>query len=287
MADGERTKVRLDAFTAKVVPDPKNPTESLLLTGFLGASSESKQTRIYWDASLSSYVDVDTADIIHSEPLAIEQSPLGGSYIWVKRSAEVSIGSAGGSTAKGKFFQGPVMAAYGTTFGAGGAGAQTLLSRFCDPTPICFLTPFCPGPATPQCTMTVQCWFSWDVECRLTPACPPGATPAGLGPMEAAAQAPQAIPSLICSPGLICWFSWRWACPQAPAPAAEQAIPGSYAPHCWYSWNACPTEYGCGPHRTPGFPQAPAYPPYASLWCRTAIVPCLWSIGSCGHPCTR
>ena len=90
MADGERTKVRLDAFTAKVVPDPKNPGESLLLTGFLGASTESKQTRIYWDPSLSSYVDVDNANIIHSEPLPKEQSPLGGSYIWVKRSAEVS-----------------------------------------------------------------------------------------------------------------------------------------------------------------------------------------------------
>ena len=49
MAEGERTKVRLDAFTAKVVPDPKNPGESLVLTGFLGASTESKQTRIYWD----------------------------------------------------------------------------------------------------------------------------------------------------------------------------------------------------------------------------------------------
>src|SRR5258708_24099217 len=47
---------------------------------------------------------------------------------------------------------------------------------------------------------------------------------------------------------------------QAPAPmAAAQggagAIAGSYAPHCWYSWNACPTMYGCGPHHTPGCPQ--------------------------------
>src|SRR5215471_4872414 len=143
MADGERTKVRLDAFTSKVVPDPKNPSESLLLTGFLGESSESKQTRIYWDASMGSYVDVDTADIIHSEPLPKEQSPLGGSYIWVKRSAEVSMGSMGGSTAKGKFFQGPLMTAYGGTFGAaGGTGAQAIQTLFGPPPP---------PPATPLC----------------------------------------------------------------------------------------------------------------------------------------
>jgi len=127
--EGEKggSKVKLDEFTAKVVPDPKNPTDALLLTGFLGASSEGGQTRIYWDASLSSFVDVDTADILHTEPLPKAQSPLGGAYIWVKRSAEVSVGSAAGRSAKGKFFQGPLMTAYGGAFGgaATGAGGET------------------------------------------------------------------------------------------------------------------------------------------------------------------
>jgi len=114
---------RLDEFTAKAVRDPKNPGEVLLVTGFLGASSEPKHTRIYWDASLGTYVDVKTTDISHTEPLPKEQSPLGGSYIWLKRDAEVYFG-AGGQSAKGKFFEGPLMAAYGGQFGAlGGGGA--------------------------------------------------------------------------------------------------------------------------------------------------------------------
>jgi hypothetical protein len=412
MADGERTKVRLDAFTAKVVPDPKNPGESLLLVGFLGASSEPKQTRIYWDASLSSFVDVETADIIYSEPLGKEQSPLGGSYIWVKRSAEVTIGSAGGSTAKGKFFQGPVMTVYGGTFGGAAATVGAPMTPACNAPSqayVCQLTPACPPtPVHPcggvshwnvctvniVCQHTLLCPINTAAGCWLTPACPvltPGCPgPPGPGPVEGpaaaaaggaapgaqytryvctnmncpthipwcgslsyecwvteaaqcnllpvqgapAAAVPQAIPSLICSYGPGCWFSWgacptfvgcgphpprpevaapemvgtyrcwiSWQvlchtvwpgcppthyvpCPQAPAPPAEQAFAGSYAPHCWFSWNACPTQYGCGPHRTPGCPQAPAHAPYPTMWCHSYMVCPPGSLGSCGHHCT-
>jgi hypothetical protein len=297
MAEGDRAKVRLDAFTAKVVPDPKNPGESLLLTGFLGAATDSKQTRIYWDPSLSSYVDVDTADIIHAEPLPKEQSPLGGSYIWVKRSAEVSV-SAGGQTTKGKFFQGPVMSAYGGTFGGAGVVGGAIPTQFaCGPHPRTVAD--CPpgamaagaGAAVPQgiasaachlptllCSYAPHCWFSWDacptfIGCgpHGTPACPQAPMAAGAAPAMAGSFAPH------------CWFTWHACathacltlacsgdacppprtrpprCPHAPmvAGAAQPAFVGSYAPHCWYSWDACPTMFGCGPHLTPGCPQAP------------------------------
>src|ERR1700761_351370 len=115
-----RRGVRLDDFIANAVPDPRNVGETLFLTGFVGASSQSEHTRIYSDASLSSYVDVKTSDIVHSEALSEQQSPLGGSYIWLKRDAEVYFGSPGQST-KGKFLQGPLTAAYGGQFGAAGA----------------------------------------------------------------------------------------------------------------------------------------------------------------------
>lgn len=114
----EQSKLRMDEFVAKAVPDPKNAGATQLVSGFLGASPEPDHTRIYWDASLSTYVDVKTADIFHSEPLPKEQSPLGGSYIWLKRDGQVSFGSAAGQSKKAKFFEGPLMTAYGGQFGA-------------------------------------------------------------------------------------------------------------------------------------------------------------------------
>ena len=289
-------KVKLDDFTARAIPDPKNP-DALLVTGFLGAAAEPNKTRIYWDASLSSYVDVDSADILHSEPLPAAQSSLGGSYVWLKRSADATFGSGSGQTSKGKFFEGPLTAAYGAQFGpaagtaAAGAGAAVpaSLTVICRPTELCTVAIAChPSVYTPCASHIVVCFtpgcpiLSAAVICVASPGCPPvgPGTPVqgGGGPVEAAAMAqalpqPQALPSLVCSYAAGCWYSWN-ACPtqgacglpthhptrlQAEAAVAAPQIAGSYAPHCWYSWNACPTMYGgCGPHHTPGCPQVAA-----------------------------
>jgi hypothetical protein len=254
MAEGERTKIKLDEFVAKVVPDPTKPGETLLLTGFLGASPEPRHTRIYWDASLSSYADINSTDIIHTEPLPKGQSPLGGAYVWVKRSAEVTIGSAGSPTAKGKFFEGPLMSAYGGMFGGaagGGAAAPRAIVTAICPTLDC-ITPWCPAsfpmpcgiPTAPihgNCTLGFDCndtpgcpVFTYG-GCFISAACPIAseACPLGRGPVQgqaagapAAAVAPQINPSLACS----------------------------YNAGCWFSWNACPTLFGCGPHFTPRCP---------------------------------
>jgi hypothetical protein len=45
----EDLKPKHDEFTAKVVNDPAKPQDSLLLQGFLGASSEPEHTRVYAD----------------------------------------------------------------------------------------------------------------------------------------------------------------------------------------------------------------------------------------------
>lgn len=107
----DEIKPKLDDFTAKVVNDPAKPQETLLLQGFLGASSQPDHTRVYADLTLASYVDVANADIIHIEPMPKEQSPMGGSYLWVKKDADVLPGTpTGPSTAKAKFLQGPIAA---------------------------------------------------------------------------------------------------------------------------------------------------------------------------------
>ncbi len=107
----EDLKPRLDEFTAKVVNDPAKPQGTLLLQGFLGASSLPDHTRVYSDLTLKSYVDVANADIIHIEPMPKEQSPMGGSYLWVKQDADVLPGTpTGPGTAKAKFLEGPIAA---------------------------------------------------------------------------------------------------------------------------------------------------------------------------------
>jgi hypothetical protein len=364
-------EIKLDEFTTRVIPDPNSPPDVLLLAGFLGASSQPGQTRVYWDASLSSYVDVDTADIVNTEPLPKEQSPLGGSYIWVKRSAQVSVGSAAGRSAKGKFFEGPLMTAFGGAFGTAAGAAFTTPVVTARPT-ILFCTELCPPvtrvwvctmqghlcqvsqdvvggcppvpgaavqaqaavipvtipagfcsagfPCTlagachthlPPCTVAPQC-HTLPTPCptHLLPCAPAGAAAAAEAQVAGVGALPisvanlcnvsfacthivlcqpsiliQACPThnpILCFPTLLCLVATAAACPVvtpgcpvaspgcppvgpgtpvqgqagfAAAAAVAPGIAGSYAPGCWHSWNACPTDVGCGPHHTPGCPQ--------------------------------
>src|SRR5262245_2376386 len=54
-------------FVGKVVKDPKKHVAALLLSGFLGPSSEKDHTRLYFDAQLSQYVEIPDQAILHSE----------------------------------------------------------------------------------------------------------------------------------------------------------------------------------------------------------------------------
>jgi hypothetical protein len=82
-----RSKLRYDDFIVNVIPDPAKVEPTLLLSGFVGRGEGEATVRIYPEPSLNKWVDVPEADIVHSMP--IPDSPLGGSHVWVKRSAGI------------------------------------------------------------------------------------------------------------------------------------------------------------------------------------------------------
>ena len=83
-------------FVDQIVKDPNNPPDALLLQGYLGASSEEDHIRLYLDPQLSDYVEIPQDAVLHTVDLPPEQSPLGGSYVWINRDADVTHGKAGG-----------------------------------------------------------------------------------------------------------------------------------------------------------------------------------------------
>ena len=78
-----------DVFVSEIVTDPSNPPDAILLTGFLGRSTESDMTRIYLDVMLGSFIDVRNSAILHGQRISEAQSPLGGWYLWLKRDLEL------------------------------------------------------------------------------------------------------------------------------------------------------------------------------------------------------
>ena len=88
-------KVRYDDFVGRIVKDPNEPPNATLLSGYLGSSSEEAHVRLYLDEGLSRYVEIPEKAILHTQELPPEQSPLGGSLVWIDRKAEVIHGKAG------------------------------------------------------------------------------------------------------------------------------------------------------------------------------------------------
>lgn len=179
MAEGKRpddTRSRLDAFVEKVTGDPANPRQTLLLSGFLGASSDANLTRIYSDETLENYIDIATEDIVHTEPRPKSDSPLGGSYIWVKKDAEVTYGMAGTDRSKAKFLEGPISdqvsfagtpdAAMAAAGGIGAALPPTVPIFACHPT---LLVPQCRSIAPFHCPTRIPCPSVHPVFCPPTP----------------------------------------------------------------------------------------------------------------------
>src|SRR6266481_3275541 len=121
MADDKSLKH--DALVSRIVGDPAQPADTIWLTGFLGPSSEAGHTRVYSDPSFETYVDVPTDAIIHTEPLPKDQSPLGGSYVWIKKDAEVLHGKVGTERKKAKFLEGPIQQAFAAQAAAAAPGA--------------------------------------------------------------------------------------------------------------------------------------------------------------------
>jgi hypothetical protein len=78
-----------DDFVDRIVSDPSRPPEVAVFQGFVGASDREDHVRVYADLTLSAWVDLPAAAVLHAVRLPAEQSPAGGSVLLVDASATV------------------------------------------------------------------------------------------------------------------------------------------------------------------------------------------------------
>lgn len=97
-----------DELVAKLVKDAQAPPDALLLSGYVGASSEEGHTRLYFDPQLSDYVEIPNEAILHTQEIPKDQSPLGGTLVWIKRDAVLVHGKVGPNRLKARFLEGRI-----------------------------------------------------------------------------------------------------------------------------------------------------------------------------------
>ena len=86
MADKDnksRKELKQDPLVEQLVPDPADPQATIQLKGWLGKGVKAGSWRLYLTPQLDEYVQFQDKDIVHTQPIAPEQSPLGGTMIWL------------------------------------------------------------------------------------------------------------------------------------------------------------------------------------------------------------
>ena len=212
MADNEQSKVRYDDFVGRVQADPASPQSTIMLAGYAGHGPEG-HIRIYPDPTLGNWYDVPAADIVHSMP--IEDSKLGGSYVWIRSSAAIKPGNAAPPAPAAA----PVAAAPNLQ---PTPTAQTHCF-ICPPlTQHCTVAPQCPPPSLhcPSSPIVCDTHPSLGIACTVVPQCPPPTPLHGCPPPPPTPFCPHTPlqgcppPTPFCpSHPIICTHTQLFACP--------------------------------------------------------------------------
>lgn len=150
------------SFVERIVTDPNNVPDVMLLYGYTGASSEEGHERLYFGTDLAKYVEVPTDAILHRVAAAREQDPYGGMTLWVRKDAALIHKLAPGAQALAHFFAGAIQAQ-----GAAPAAPMPENPALTFGGPVCGVTlpAFCPV-ATAACTRD-----TCGAACTVGPAC--------------------------------------------------------------------------------------------------------------------
>jgi len=99
---------------AKLRPDPSKPYEpTVKLAGYVGRSTEEGRIRLYPTLDdLSTYLDIRREDIVHAEAAPESALEHGGTYVWVKQSAEVTHGQTQTTKVQAQFLGGTIAEAH-------------------------------------------------------------------------------------------------------------------------------------------------------------------------------
>jgi len=113
MADEKKERGRKplapEPLVESLMPDPSQHAGAMAIVGFLGRSPRSGYWRLYMSPELSDYVEFGEADVVHTLPLSTQQSPLGGTSVWLKRDTELVYTRTVSLKAQAEFLQGPIM----------------------------------------------------------------------------------------------------------------------------------------------------------------------------------
>jgi len=102
------TELRQDELIEKLVPDPAAPPDVIMLAGWMGKSHRAGYVRLYLTPLLNEYVEISEKDVLHHQPYPPAMNPLGGTYVWVRREANLQHTQTATQQVQAQFLQGGI-----------------------------------------------------------------------------------------------------------------------------------------------------------------------------------
>ena len=114
MATTSKPGLRYDEFVKNIRPDPKSNDALVMLQGYIGKSDLEGHVRVYSDPALSDFIELPEREICYADPVRPEEDPLGGSRLWVRKTAVFTAGDPNhANRVKSSFLEGDLVKAFG------------------------------------------------------------------------------------------------------------------------------------------------------------------------------
>jgi hypothetical protein len=156
--------LQFDEFVKKVKPDAGSTDDPIsILAGYIGESPVEGHVRLYYDERLNRFTDIPKSAIVFSQQFSKEESPLGGSKLWIKRSGMAASTAQTPAASQKNYLAGDLYETYSNQMYEPQHGSRsavpafrpTLLFSHCKIHPT-VTDPWCPYP-TEICTHTSAC----------------------------------------------------------------------------------------------------------------------------------
>jgi hypothetical protein len=168
MPNKTRGKWEEDELTKHLVADPQTVPGTIFMVGFMGKTNRADHVRLYLTPELDEYIEFRSDDLRQSQSLTTAENPLGGTAVWVDRSARIIYTKTISHEFQGEFLRGAIATEFlakATTQGLSAPLIMTLLARqriksIPPVASVCFSCPTEGGedtcvPAT--CTLSTRC----------------------------------------------------------------------------------------------------------------------------------
>jgi hypothetical protein len=104
--------LKQDSLIDRITPDPTKQQASIQVTGWLGHGGAEGTWNLYLTPKLDDYIQFSEQDVVHSQSLPTDYSPLGGTIVWLRAGTSIQHVQVGTLQAQADFLAGGITSTY-------------------------------------------------------------------------------------------------------------------------------------------------------------------------------